>query len=178
MRLEVLINYGGIYFDTDVLALRSFESLRNLSDVVMANQDYDTKTACSAVIIAKKNASFLRRVYDAYQSFDDRCWDCHSVRLTGQLALIYSAEIKLLPTVSFFYPNYKQANLFFQDNSYDFKSNYASHLWSKVFYDQLAKLTPKTILRGDFTLARMLLHAIGKEKLQALRKIFAKTSRS
>ena len=41
--LDLLINYGGIYFDTDVLALRSFDPLLNLSDVVMANQDYDTK---------------------------------------------------------------------------------------------------------------------------------------
>ena len=178
MRLEVLINYGGIYFDTDVLALRSFESLRNLSDVVMANQDYDTKTACSAVIIAKKNASFLRRVYDAYQSFDEGCWDCHSVRITGELATIYSHEVKLLPTASFFSPGWYEPDLFFRNNSYNFSSNYASHLWNTVNNDELIELVPETILRGNFTLARMLLHAIGKNKLTALQKIFTQISQS
>lgn len=176
MRLEILINYGGIYFDTDVLALRSFEPLLSLADVVMANQDDDEKTACSAIVIAKKNATFLRRVYDAYQSFDDSCWDCHSVRLTGQLALIYPNEARLLPTVTFFYPGYYHGDIFFRENDYNFSSNYASHLWNKVFHDELEKLTPEKILARNFTLARMLLHAIGKTKLQKLRKTFAKTS--
>ena len=172
MRLEVLINYGGIYFDTDVLALRSFEPLLNVSDVIMAHQDDDKGTACNAVIIGKKNASFLLRVYDAYQSFDANCWDCHSVRLTGRLAAIYSNEIRVLPSINFFYPSFYQGNVFFHSNRYNFSSNYATHLWNKLLNHELRVLTPERILMGNFTLARMLLHAVGKDKIQSLQKLF------
>jgi hypothetical protein len=177
MRLEVLLTYGGIYLDTDVLALRSFEPLLNISDVVMAHQDDDPKTACNAVIISKKNASFLRRVYDSYQSFNSNCWDCHSVRYTGKLALIYPNEVMVLPAVTFLRPDWSETNLFFHSNTYNFSSNYASHLWNKLHHDELNKLTVDNILNGNFTLARMFLHAIGKEKLQKLKTIFTDSSK-
>lgn len=172
MRLEVLLNYGGIYLDTDVLALRSFEPLLNISDVIMAHQDDDKDTAGNAVIISKKNAPFLRRIYDTYQSFNANCWDCHSVRLTGQLAGIYPHEIRVLPSIYFFYPSYYEQNVFFHSNDYDFSSNYATHLWNKLHHQTLQALTPERILIGNFTLARMLLHAIGKDKIQSLVKLF------
>jgi hypothetical protein len=171
MRLEILLTYGGIYLDIDVLALRSFEPLLNISDVVMAHQDDDPKTACNAVIIGKKNASFLRRLYDSYQSFDANCWDCHSVRYTGELALIYSNEVLVLPTINFFRPSWSEPHLLFHSNNYNFRSNYASHLWNKLQHDELNKLTVNRILNGNFTLARMFLHAIGKDKLQKLKTL-------
>ena len=45
MRLEVLLEYGGIYLDIDVLTLRHFAPLLNRGKVVMAHQDDDRKTA-------------------------------------------------------------------------------------------------------------------------------------
>jgi len=176
IRLEVVMKYGGIYLDTDVLTLRSFDSLLNISDVVMAHQDNDESTACNAVIIGKRNATFLKRWYEAYQTFSENCWDCHSVRISGQLAKIYSKEIVVLPTDTFFRPSWTEMSKFFQSNDYNFTPNYASHLWNKMHNSHFNKLTPDTILKGNFTLARMLLHAIGKETIQELEKFFIKTS--
>ena len=98
IRLEATMRYGGIYLDTDVLVLRSFGPLMNLSDVVMAHENDDLTTACNAVIISKRNAAFIRRWYDAYQSFNQSCWACHSVRLPGVLAIMYPDEVQVLPT--------------------------------------------------------------------------------
>jgi len=176
IRLEVLIKYGGIYLDTDVLTLRSFDPLLNLSDVVMANQDNDQNTACNAVIIGKRNATFLKRWHDAYQSFSQNCWDCHSVRIPGQLAKIYSNEVMVLPTETFFRPSYNEMHKFFKSNDYNFTSNYASHLWNKVLNSNLNELTPDKILKGNFTLARMLIQAIGEETIKKLNKFFIKTN--
>ena len=104
IRLEAMMEYGGIYLDIDVLVLRSFGPLMNLSDVVMAHENDDLMTACNAVIISKRNAAFIRRWYDAYQSFDQSCWECHSVHLSGKLAAMYPNEIQVLPTQTFFRP--------------------------------------------------------------------------
>jgi mannosyltransferase OCH1-like enzyme len=176
IRLEVVVKYGGIYLDTDVLALRSFDPLFNLSDVVMAHQDDDSNTACNAVIMSKKNAVFLRRLYDAYQSFDRTRWDQHSVRIPGQLALVYPNEVMVLPTSTFFRPSWSEVNKFFDSNDYNFSSNYASHLWNKMHVARLNALTPDRILDENFTLARMLLHAIGKETIHKLKKFFPKNA--
>ena len=128
-----------------------------------------------AVIIGKRNATFLRRVYDSYQSFHPNCWDCHSVRHTGELALIYPNEVLVLSSINFFRPSWTERQLFFQSNDFNFTSNYASHLWNKVHYDELSKLTVNKILTGNFTLARMIRHAIGRDKLEKLQKLTDRT---
>lgn len=176
LRLEVILEYGGIYLDIDVLTLRSFDSLLNLSDVVMAHQDDDENTACNAVIIGKKHALFLKRLYDSYQSFNPKCWSCHSVRIPGQLALLYPNEVIVLPANTFFHPRWTESNRFFASNDYNFSSNYASHLWNTVNNNRLRQLTPNKILNGKFTLARMLLQAIGSDTLQILEKNFSSTT--
>ena len=176
IRLEVLMKYGGIYLDIDALALRSFDPLRNLSDVIMAHESDDENTACNAIILSKRNAQFVRRMYDAYQSFDQKCWVCHSVKLPGQLAHVYSNEVMVLPTKTFFRPDWSEVHKFYNSNDYDFTSSYASHFWNSVSNDHLHKLTPDKILNGNFTLARMLLQAIGKNTFEKLKTVFTTDS--
>ena len=171
IRIEVLLKYGGIYLDSDVLILRSFDPLLNLGDVIMANQDNDQHTACNAVIISRKNSVFLKRLHDAYQSFNQKLWDYHSVRLPGILAHIYSDEIKLLPTDTFFSPGNKSRKDFLMTTNYNFSNNYASHLWNKVQRNALNNLTAQSILNGSFLLAQMLKKALGNETFIELSKI-------
>jgi hypothetical protein len=171
IRLEVLIKYGGIYLDTDVLTLRSFDPLLNLSDVIMAHENDNPRTACNAVILAKSNAKFLRRWYDAFQSFDQNCWGCHSVLLPWKLASIYTDEIKVLPTNTFLRPRWGELKNFYESNDYNFASDYASHLWNKINNAYLSKLTPDIALNANTTLARMIRHAIGSTTLRQLKKI-------
>ncbi|CAF4244710.1 unnamed protein product [Rotaria sp. Silwood2] len=104
MRLEVLIQDGGIHLDSDVLILRSFDPLLNLNNIVKARQD-DQEAAFNAVILEKKDATFLKRLYDAYQNFNQNFWDCHSVRLPGRLTSIYPNEITVLPTNTILRPS-------------------------------------------------------------------------
>jgi hypothetical protein len=73
IRLEVIMEYGGIYLDIDVLPLRSFDPLLSLNDVILAHQDDNKELICTAVILAKKHATFIKRIYDAYQSYNPNC---------------------------------------------------------------------------------------------------------
>lgn len=171
LRLEILLQHGGIYLDTDALAFRSFDHLLNLSDVVMANQDDDKKSTGNSIILAKKNSMFLKRWYDAYQSFDSNCWACHSVLLPGQLASLYPNEIQLLPAQTFYKPGWRETQKFFHENTYNFTSNYASHMWNKINEDHLSKLTPRSIFKMNNTFGRMVRYAIGEKRLRQLEDI-------
>jgi hypothetical protein len=136
----------------------------------MAHQDDDNRAACNAVMISKKNATFLRRLYDAYQSFDSNCWDCHSVRLPGLLASIYPKEIVLLPTQTFFRPSWNEYRELYELNNYNFDENYASHLWNKASKKYLQNLTPKIALHTRNTVGRMIRRAVSNSTLIELMK--------
>ncbi|CAF3767055.1 unnamed protein product [Rotaria socialis] len=164
-RLEILDKYGGIYLDLDVLSLKSFSSLTSNPHHVEAIFAWERKkfnTICNAVIIAPIHSKFLRRIYHSYQSFNSSCWGCHSVGLTGQLANIYKNEVHVLPSKAFFTPSWFNIEELYLYNRYNFKNNYASHLWNayigKTF---LYNLTLNSILnpKTKTTLIRMITHA-------------------
>lgn len=90
----MLQQHGGIYLDIDTFVIRPFaeESLL-LHDVVMgmearhldwlrvpmSDDEMDPSGLCNAVIIARKDADFLKIWIDSYEAFDERQWAVHSV---------------------------------------------------------------------------------------------------
>ncbi|CAM4848772.1 unnamed protein product [Rotaria magnacalcarata] len=166
------MEYGGIYLDIDVLTLRSFDPLLNLSDVVMAHESDMEQSACNAVILAKKKSAFLRRWYEAYQSFNQSCWGCHSILLPGELASIYPEEVTILPTYTFFRPSWNETKLFHESNDFNFSLNYATHLWNKVSYPYLEQLTPDIAVALNTTLGQMIRQAVGNSTLYKLKQMF------
>ena len=172
LRLEILLEYGGIYLDIDVLTLRSFQPLLTLGNVVMGFEDGSHRLIGSAVILAKKNAQFLKRIYDAYQNYDSSCYRCNSIETLAKLAAIYPKEVALLPANSFFVPSWSQGKTFFESDDYDFIANYASHLWNSFNGRRLSTLSPKVIMKGNFTLARMFRQALGGDTIDKLQVFF------
>jgi hypothetical protein len=176
-RLEILDKYGGIYLDLDVLVLNSFSKLTSNSNQVEAIFAWENKAylaICNAVIIAPIHSQFLRRIYQSYQSFNSSCWACHSVLLTGQLANIYPNEVDILSPRAFFKPSWSHIEELYLYNRYNFKDNYACHLWnSYVGNIFLYNLTLNSILEPKkmTTLIRMIHHAVGKEKLNNIARI-------
>lgn len=173
-RLEVLDKYGGIYLDLDVLSLNSFSQLTSNSyqvEAIFAWENQKFNAICNAVIIAPKRSKFLRRIYESYQSFNSSCWACHSVLLIGRLTNIYMNEVYVLPATAFFTPLWSNIEELYVYNIYDFQNNYACHLWNsyieKIF---LSNLTLDSILKPKrmTTFIRMIIHAVGKEKLNRI----------
>ena len=73
LRLDVLQREGGVYMDMDIIALRSFDTIRNSSrDVVLGHEGGDRHGFCNAIILARKNASFLDRWIKSYVDFDPK----------------------------------------------------------------------------------------------------------
>src|SRR4029078_12047374 len=82
VRLQKLIEHGGIYLDADVLVQRDFDDL--LDESVVLGREGDIGTA-NAFILAEPNAPFLRRWLEAYRSFTG-IWNEHSVLVPAKMA--------------------------------------------------------------------------------------------
>lgn len=65
IRLDVLNKYGGIYLDTDVEILKSFDDLLPNDFFVSSESKY---TICTAVIGAKPNTEWIKTLMNSYEN--------------------------------------------------------------------------------------------------------------
>ncbi|WP_395734027.1 glycosyltransferase family 32 protein [Prosthecobacter sp.] len=109
IRLEVLLEHGGVYLDMDVLTLCSFAPLLRHPSVMARERPGGL---CNAVIFAAKGSEFIRRWYDSYTSFrskgKDEFWSEHSVEVPFQLATENPESVHVLGQRAFFWPTYHQ----------------------------------------------------------------------
>lgn len=131
VRMEVILEYGGIYLDLDVIALKSFDPLL----VYNTTLGYESKSClCNGVIIAAPGAEFLKIWYSNYNTFDDDEWGIHSVHLPGRLADKYP---QLIHTEwdTLHRPRWgEEIQLIYGiGSSYNWRRNYAIHLWYRHY---------------------------------------------
>ncbi|OBZ82650.1 hypothetical protein A0J61_09301 [Choanephora cucurbitarum] len=172
VRLQVLQEYGGIYFDLDVISLKSLDHLLN-REFIMAqegisrsnriNYNYITYLEsldgavglCNAMIMARPHSRFLQRWYATYASFDYNDWNYHSVILPGKLAPHFSKEITVLNHTSYFWPLWDSHGLrtLFLEKSYDFSANLGTHIWESAANKNLMRdLDEQVIMEIDNSL--------------------------
>jgi len=155
LRLQILLEKGGIYIDMDVLCLRPFKHLQDF-DMVLG-EEFGVGL-CNAVILAKPGAEFLQRWLAAYKSFSHDDWNSHSVRLPRQLADEMPEHIHVVNHRKFFWPMYWREHLlefFLRPGSSFSKESYCVHLWESItWHFHLGQLTPDQIweLNSEFCL--------------------------
>ena len=175
MRLDTLIEYGGIYLDLDTMVRRSFMPLLR-HQAVMGLQKYpDGKYGlCNAIMLSEAKHPFLIEWRNSFRTFRssgvDEFWDEHAVQIPLQLAGIEASgdcrrrrsDIEILPPESFFEPSfwpYDLKRLF--ERVEPFENSFAHHLWEQLSAERyLDRLTPDIIRSVDTTynlLARPLL---------------------
>ncbi len=110
IRLEKLIQHGGIYMDIDVLSVNSFEPLLENSAVLGAEHGAGL---CNAVILSEKEGEFVSLWYDQYKSFDSSQWDYHSVTLPLQLSKEHPHLLHQVDEYSFFYPMFNDPSRYY-----------------------------------------------------------------
>jgi hypothetical protein len=152
LRLEKLLQHGGIYLDCDVFVHRPFDDLLGNSAVLGEEvvQDAAGRILCNAVILAEPGAPFLRAWYEEYRSFRshgyDQFWDEHSCRIPMRLAGEIPEALTILPPDAFFRPGTSPADialLFEPGGHIDSTSAYANHLWESIGWKRyLEELTP------------------------------------
>ena len=151
VRLEKLLEFGGIYLDCDVFVHRDFDDLLQHSAVLGQEGEGGHYGLCNAVILAEPQAPFIKRWYGEYRSFrstgQDDYWNEHSVQIPSVLSRYYPKEITVLPHTAFFHPAWGKEDLkkiFESVGPICLKETYATHLWeSKSWYPYyLGSLTP------------------------------------
>ncbi|XP_077989301.1 uncharacterized protein LOC144443632 [Glandiceps talaboti] len=86
-RLEILLEMGGVYLDTDVVVVGSLDPLRHYEFVIGQPAGYIFN---NGVIIATNTSVFLRKFYESYVDYYGDCYACNSGKIPLKLANEYS----------------------------------------------------------------------------------------
>ncbi len=156
VRLERLIDVGGIYLDCDVLVQRDFDDLLDNSVVLGAEGRGARWGTANAIILAEPNAPFIKRWYAEYKSFrgaeGKQYWNEHSVKLPQRLAKDFPEEITILPYTAFFWPLWTESHIhwmFASDKPVPLDETYANHLWERKAWAYIDSLTPGEVRSID-----------------------------
>ncbi|ESN96353.1 hypothetical protein HELRODRAFT_189210 [Helobdella robusta] len=84
-KIEILMEYGGIYLDYDVLVVNSLNPLRRY-DACLGKEKPPKLIA--GIIIAQKNSLFLKMLHESYKNnYRPYDWDYNCARVAYQIAL-------------------------------------------------------------------------------------------
>jgi hypothetical protein len=149
VRLEKLIEHGGIYLDCDVLVHRNFDELLENSFVISeeGSNTGDVFSLSNAVMLAEPSAPFAKRWYEEYRSFDGKSWADHSTRLPLELAKSHPDEVTVLPFDAFCWPLWFQLEMIYEPGQPLIKNSaYGNHLWETLAWEKyLENLTLKRV---------------------------------
>lgn len=159
IRLQVLLEEGGIYMDVDTISVKPFTSLLDNKCVlgIQGHPDGAVEGLCDGVILAEPGSEFIQHWLLSYQSHKskgrDQYWDEHAVRMPHHLSTQFPELLHVEPYTSFHYPLYHNVgvkDLF--ENNLSFPSAYCHHVWETISWDPYLKnLTPEYIKTHDTT---------------------------
>ena len=162
LRLQILLEYGGIYVDTDTIFVRSYTELLN-NDVVLGQQGINgCEGICPAVILAQPNAEFITQWLYGFDKYfkggppGSEGWCTHSVLLPSILVQQTNIPVTLMSHESFFWPLYHTGDIkmLFEQN-HTFPNAYSHHLWESSGKHYLNALTIDNILSLDTTFTNL-----------------------
>jgi hypothetical protein len=152
VRLQKLIQHGGIYLDADVLVQRDFDDLLDFPAVLGREGEEGVWGTANAVILAERESGFLKRWLEEYKSFRsmgrDEFWNEHSVQIPSRLARQHPTEVVVLSENAFFWPLWTDDHLnwiFNTDRPIPLDETYANHLWEARAWKYLEGLTLRHI---------------------------------
>ena len=107
--------------------LRSFDPIRTYG-LTLARES--SHALSNGIILAKRSSLFIQIWLEAYITFNPSQWGEHSVIMAQNLFslfphLVHVEESKLLT------PPYGERYVLFKSGAFDWKNNYAVHVWKK-----------------------------------------------
>ncbi len=161
IRLQVLIEYGGIYADTDVIVMKPFTDLLDNSFVMGQQGIGGNEGLCPATMLSEKNSTFAKTWLAGFKdTFEggppgSPTWCTHSVNLPAYLANTMQEHITLADHEAFFWPLYHQEHVevLFEKN-YSFPNAYSHHLWESSGKKYLNEMTEDKIKTENTTFTK------------------------
>ena len=162
IRLQVLIQEGGIYADTDVIFKKPFTDLLK-NDFVMGQQNIDgSEGLCPATMLGAPDSMFAKKWLAGFRdSFGggppgSATWCTHSVSYPRWLAQQMNEGITIINHEAFFWPLYHQPHIemLFEQNI-DFPNAYSIHLWESSGKKYLDEMTIDKIKNENTTFTNL-----------------------
>jgi glycosyltransferase involved in cell wall biosynthesis len=146
IRLEKLIEHGGVYADIDTLFVQPFPEtlwrkdfvLGREGDIVCADSGEKRHSLCNALIMAKKDAPFGRMWLERMQGAFNGTWSNHSTLLPFELSRQHPRLIHIESRRSFYKHLWTQQGLYdlLQGCDEDFHGVYSMHLWAHLWWSK------------------------------------------
>ena len=176
LRLDILLQRGGIYADMDTLFVQPFDPEWSAHTCAMGEEQsipdargIDRPSLCNAVILAKPDAAFLRRWRSRMGDAFDGSWNNHSCAEASRLWQVAPDEITALPRERFYYFPWTRSGLsrlFESDATAELQRRgvYSIHLWSHLWWSETRTdfsafhaglITPELIRHGQSTFYRL-----------------------
>jgi hypothetical protein len=159
IRLQILLEEGGIYMDVDTISVKPFTPLLDKKCVlgIQGTPQGTIEGLCDGIILAEKNSEFIKHWLLSYQSHKskgrDQFWDEHAVKMPYYLSTQYPHLLHVESYSSFHYPLYHNegiSDLF--EHNLEYPLAYAHHLWETVSWEPFLKnLTVEDINKKDTT---------------------------
>lgn len=170
LRLQKLIELGGIYLDIDVITLKPFHKLMTNNLVLgIETGDQDLETAESitnAVILTEPNNPFIIEwLEETGKCLENKHWAYHGVNLPVEMLKKGSHNYHLEPKKSFMPFGWRDKWIFESGNKDRLDDSYTIHLWETIWKDDLDKIDHNWIQSSESTLAEMLNLADYKPKI-------------
>ncbi len=163
LRLEVLLERGGIYLDTDILCLNPLDELLDYPCVI-GQEQADGSSLSNAVILAEPGSEFIDYWYRALpENWGSEIWAYHAVVLPRILAEQKVAPLHVEPYTSFIPFTFREPDLLEQVDplvvdtlTERLHSSYCIHLWQTIWWDRYLKdLSPAYFENSDTAFARL-----------------------
>lgn len=167
IRLQILIEYGGIYADCDTIFIKPFDSLLN-NKCVMGQQNINgSEGLCPAVILAQPNSLFCKTWLHEFKNYfkggpvGSDTWCSHSVYLPKILSNDLNDEITILSHDAFFWPLYHTNHMkaLFEEN-HKFPNAFSHHLWESSGKKYLDTLKVSDIKQSNTTFSNLVKNLI------------------
>ncbi|CAH1796200.1 unnamed protein product [Owenia fusiformis] len=149
-RIEAILEYGGIYLDTDVIVVKTFDPLRKYNTSMSKEND---KQLGSGVIVSTPNSEFIKQWYESYQSFDNTNWAYHSTMVPMRLSKLHPELIHVVGYLMH-WPSISQLYLIYRADITGWKRNYCVHLWYREYDIEHDPLTIRNLKTTFGQLAR------------------------
>lgn len=170
LRLERLLDRGGVYADMDTLFVsplpaRLWEQpfvLGREGDIHVPGSDRPRPSLCNAFIMAEPDAEFGRRWLEAMPAAFDGSWSAHSTLLPQRLGEEFPHLLHVEPPTTFYKHQWTRGGLrtLLEDLDPDFDGVASMHLWSHLWWSRdrrdfsdfhAGRMTERHIARVDTT---------------------------
>lgn len=159
VRIEALLEYGGMYFDTDSVVVNPIDPLLHYD--VTLGKSVESSLANNAMF-SKPWSDFHKIWHRRYQTFNDNEWVTHSVLMTKKISREFPTLIHIEPT-SLCNPTYVQLKWLFGPYIHDWKKkNYVVHLYMR--YSKGRATSPEDIKNWNTTVGQIMRHVYYNEE--------------